>query len=142
MVVECKWTNPGSDPFKGDPIKAMRIMGIPKKNAEEILVKFMENKPSFHISFDKSHLHATNGVQYTMLSTTFGNTVCLRPHILFDKAERAPVYVSGKYFVAVPPVCGNFSRLSDYLPRGAIPVPNSLALMLGPLIWLMRRFMI
>lgn len=116
MYVMCSWNNPGHDPYVGDTIQAVDSFTIPKHARAEIKYKILKNTPDDVIEIGKYSVESKKySFNPNMLLMHFGkNKLCWgvdRSKWDNNHVEKAPIYCSSTYCVAIPYVCNNVTQL-------------------------------
>ena len=112
----CKWGNPGSKPFNGDVYSALRALGVDKDSAIQITEQIKQGSSTEEVVFDNFGVRdRASPQQYEgIYSTTFANTVCYGTKTRFkpDHFELGKLYKYNGYYIAVPYICNNVTRLT------------------------------
>lgn len=115
-LANCAWGRPGQDPWKGDNYSAMLAQGVPSRVAQIIAKRITGGMNNTAIvTVTNSSIEADNGFAFSpWMAMTFGRSLCYGTRANFadeSHAERGKLYAEAGYFIFVPDVCGNITRL-------------------------------
>lgn len=111
----CKWGKPGANPFKGDRLSALLVEGVDPESAKELASRIERGLSDGEVIFSNTSIRERSGDlefvnNYAM---AFGNSVCFNTKTNFEIGhyELAALYRHNGYYIVVPYVCGNITRL-------------------------------
>lgn len=161
MILDsCSWDNPGVNPYMGEiPAAVEAYKEIPPSDRAAIKLAIEKKRYSDIVLITRNGILGIEPtIEYAPQLTKmhFGNGICnttTRDKWAKNHVERALVFCSGDYCVAVPTVCRNVSLLTktkgsiqEYsLPKQRhttynVPEPTTYLLALFPIIFLVRKF--
>lgn len=160
-MIDCNWDNPGQAPFRGgDTVAAVESYNFPTPAKLELVYKIQKGYNDATVYITRDEIKTAFGAADNLRDMHFsGGKKCYgyvsRSTWPVNHEQKALVYCSGQYCLAVPVICGNISRI-DYFPKTkkdpqinpkieyhSVPEPSTYLLvlpLLGYTIWRRRLF--
>lgn len=126
------WTQPGAQPFRGDPYCAIVAAGIPEPHASGLADDIRRGDAAGTVTFSAEGIEGGGRRFADRMDMSYGNGLSLGQRVGFDapRTERGLLFQRAGYWVAVPQVCGNvtrlYARLADESQAGSTPPPRDI----------------
>lgn len=117
MIVDCTWNSPGVDPYRGSVAAAVARYNLPEPVRAVLVEKARTIKFDSILTITRDSARTNFGDAYVMSDMHYGaGRVCAgavaRSAWSPTHVERAFVYCSGGYCIAVPFICRNVTLLT------------------------------
>lgn len=122
------WTHPGAQAFRGDPYCAIVATGIPEPHASRLAEDIRRGDAVGTVEISARGVHGAGRQFADRMDMSYGNGMSLGQRVGFPESriERGLLFQRAGYWVAVPDVCGNVTRLYPRLadaPQAAVGPP-------------------
>jgi len=115
----CSWDNPGHNPYMGSIAAAVARYDIPEDARQEIILKAARVQYDDVADITKGGIYSRTNSYSELRDMHFGTSYCKGKVTIdnwkYDHIERALIYCSQGYCIAVPFVCRNVSLVT---PKG------------------------
>ena len=113
---DCQWKRPGANPHTGDTISALAALGVPEATRWRLLRRILAGHADGTASAREGRVVASDGTLFAPgFGMTFGsNILCYNTVARFEKEQSGRLYIEDGYYIWVPYVCGNVSRLLPF----------------------------
>lgn len=115
----CTWSEPGSNPYTGTPEDALFYLGYPPEIREKFLEQLKDPNLRYHQNLVEFSWIGIRSYPHDFLndfSMTFGeNTVCHHTKAVESTGNQLGLLLEQDgYFLAIPFICNNYTRLYAY----------------------------
>jgi len=122
VIADCTWNSPGVDPYRGTVAAAVARYNLPEPVRAVLVEKARTIKFDSILTITRDGARTNFGDAYAMRDMHYGpGRVCAgnvdRSRWSADHIERAFVYCSGGYCIAVPFICRNVTLLAPIAPQ-------------------------
>lgn len=114
------WTHPGAQRFRGDPYCAIVATGIPEPHAGDLADDIRRGAAVGTVEISAAGIRGGGRHFGDRMDMSYGNGMSLGQRVAFaaPRIERGLLFQRAGYWVAVPDVCGNVTRLYTRVSDG------------------------
>ena len=116
VAAGCSWAQPGANPYKGDPARALADFDLPEDARRKLRTMLQAHRPTEVVTITRDDIVGEHRYADLRDMHSGGGRVCHGPvdrsAWRADHRERALVYCADDACVILPTICNNISRVS------------------------------